>query len=264
MTIGNADGTGSYGAPAPNVAEGSVAGCDGAGFAKYPVEGFFIGTSDNGAGARLVSPASPPRLYQSSGYQTSGWCQECGRRRGADGRCANCDPWWTSPLLMVGLPCVAATCFGLFLLVTALGGKRPVTVAAAAPVSSSAPVFSAYASPGSPVQMASALPAPPPVFSVPALAAAPGPVANLGPLPTAQDRFLRRYAEQESLRQTASFVDSAISADATAREQAEAQGRDAYFSPAQPSATSGTPSPSFPAATQMRMNAAPFMDRASM
>jgi len=39
---------------------------------------------------------------------------------------------------------------------------------------------------------------------------------------------LQRYAEQESLRQTTSLVDSAISQDMSYRERAEAQSRDAF------------------------------------
>lgn len=39
-------------------------------------------------------------------YQ-SGWCVACGRRRGNDGRCVNCDPWWTSGLVQVGGPIIA-------------------------------------------------------------------------------------------------------------------------------------------------------------
>jgi hypothetical protein len=41
----------------------------------------------------------------------SGWCPECGRRRGADARCKNCDPWWTSPLVQAGVPAVLGVLF---------------------------------------------------------------------------------------------------------------------------------------------------------
>ncbi|MFM7320631.1 MAG: hypothetical protein ACKO5K_03775 [Armatimonadota bacterium] len=46
----------------------------------------------------------------------SGWCYTCGARRGVDGRCPQCDPWWTSPLLVTGIPVVAV--FGLLLALT--------------------------------------------------------------------------------------------------------------------------------------------------
>ena len=36
--------------------------------------------------------------YTDMGY-TPGWCGQCGRRLGRDGRCSNCDPWWTSPIM---------------------------------------------------------------------------------------------------------------------------------------------------------------------
>lgn len=50
-----------------------------------------------------------------------GWCVQCGRRRGADGRCPHCDPWWTSPVLQAGAPLAALTLIGLIGLISALG-----------------------------------------------------------------------------------------------------------------------------------------------
>jgi len=57
------------------------------------------------------------------GY-SSGWCERCGRRRGGDGRCTNCDPWWTSALVQVGAPLLAA-CAALLVFVIATFGSRP-------------------------------------------------------------------------------------------------------------------------------------------
>ena len=37
------------------------------------------------------------------------WCDHCGRRRGGDGRCVECDGWWTHPLLVFGVPIVGGT-----------------------------------------------------------------------------------------------------------------------------------------------------------
>jgi hypothetical protein len=46
-----------------------------------------------------------------SKHPLSGWCTECGRRRGADARCSNCEPWWTSPLVQAGIPAVLGALF---------------------------------------------------------------------------------------------------------------------------------------------------------
>ncbi|MGC4047304.1 MAG: hypothetical protein QM758_26185 [Armatimonas sp.] len=55
---------------------------------------------------------------------SSGWCERCGRRRGGDGRCTNCDPWWTSALVQVGAPLMAA-CAALLVFLIATFGTRP-------------------------------------------------------------------------------------------------------------------------------------------
>jgi hypothetical protein len=60
---------------------------------------------------------------------SSGWCERCGRRRGSDGRCQNCDPWFTSPLIQVGVPVLAATAAALVLLVSVFGPKPSLTPA---------------------------------------------------------------------------------------------------------------------------------------
>ena len=88
------------------------------------------------------------------GY-SSGWCERCGRRRGGDGRCMNCDPWYTSPLVQVGVPVLAGVAAALVLLVSAFGPKPSLTPSSRAPVSEPAiapavlsapsPAFSAFA-----------------------------------------------------------------------------------------------------------------------
>jgi hypothetical protein len=55
----------------------------------------------------------------------SGWCHECGRKRGNDGRCARCDGWWTSPLLIFGFPIIAVTTTLLFLLLPLFQPSNP-------------------------------------------------------------------------------------------------------------------------------------------
>ena len=48
----------------------------------------------------------------------SGWCVDCGMRRGTDGRCANCDPWWTHPMLQHGGMAVVLAVIGTIIMVT--------------------------------------------------------------------------------------------------------------------------------------------------
>jgi len=48
----------------------------------------------------------------------SGWCVDCGMRRGVDGRCANCDPWWTHPMLQHGGMAVVLAIIGTIVMVT--------------------------------------------------------------------------------------------------------------------------------------------------
>lgn len=56
-------------------------------------------------------------------FSQSGWCSNCGLRRGADGRCSNCDPWWTSPLIQVGGPLVTVAALALIVLSQVAGGR---------------------------------------------------------------------------------------------------------------------------------------------
>lgn len=48
----------------------------------------------------------------------SGWCVDCGMRRGVDGRCANCDPWWTHPMLQHGGMAVVLAVIGTIVMIT--------------------------------------------------------------------------------------------------------------------------------------------------
>lgn len=52
------------------------------------------------------------------GMMESGWCVDCGMRRGADGRCANCDPWWTHPMLQHGGMAVGLAIIGTIVMIT--------------------------------------------------------------------------------------------------------------------------------------------------
>lgn len=57
-------------------------------------------------------------------FSQSGWCSNCGLRRGPDGRCSNCDPWWTSPLIQVGGPLVTVAALALIVLANVAGPRR--------------------------------------------------------------------------------------------------------------------------------------------
>src|SRR5438105_4566739 len=48
--------------------------------------------------------------------RTASWCPNCGRRRNPDGRCPDCDPWWTSPVVQYGGP------LSLLIVLALLGG----------------------------------------------------------------------------------------------------------------------------------------------
>ena len=113
------------------------------------------------------------------GY-SSGWCERCGRRCGGDGRCMNCDPWYTSPLVQVGVPVLAGVAAALVLIVSAFGPKPSLTSSSRAPVAEPRvapavfgapnPAFSAFA-PSSPnrsgVASAPFYAPPPPSSSMP-------------------------------------------------------------------------------------------------
>lgn len=77
-------------------------------------------------------------------YQ-SGWCVSCGRRRGADGRCVNCDPWWTSPLIQIGGPILAVTALVLVVVTASVTPLRsdPAKLASGGATGARPLVFSA-------------------------------------------------------------------------------------------------------------------------
>ena len=121
----------------------------------------------------------------SVGYHSqylSGWCQQCGRKRGADGRCADCDGWWTSPLLRVGGPVIAVGTVLMVGLIPLLQHRTYTPVYAVAPVLSSpaAPFTSRplIISPAAPIAPASYLPTTAPLFGTSSCVCACRPTAN--------------------------------------------------------------------------------------
>jgi hypothetical protein len=170
------------------------------------------------------------------GYYTAGWCGSCGRRRGADGRCPNCDPWWTSALVQTGGPVVICVTLFLILGISLLRGRTNTTTPlAAAP--RSAP-YSYGASPampfatGAPSYPMTSMPAPPPApVSIPVMA------ANAAVNRPTDDQI--RFAELEQLRRTTAYVDATVEAHQYARAMAERSAtygqRSAEFATAAPS-----------------------------
>jgi hypothetical protein len=72
-------------------------------------------------------PASPA-LAQAA-YER-GWCRRCGRRLSYVGKCPNCDAWWRSGYVMVGLPLLLLNLGGLSLVAARYGHKPTMDIAA--------------------------------------------------------------------------------------------------------------------------------------
>ena len=151
----------------------------------------------------------------------SGWCGSCGLRRGADGRCSNCDAWWTSPLVQYGAPLLIATTFLLLMGVSLLRPKSSFIIGSKPPI----PV---------PASRAYSIPVPSPAFPggnfAPSQAASGGlgyvtpPISApaSAPLQTAalsQNDML--WQSQQELNDLTQSVNAAWQADQTARLQAE-------------------------------------------
>ena len=162
---------------------------------------------------------------KTGGFYTSGWCGSCGRRRAADGRCLNCDAWWTSPLVQIGGPVVV---LGTLLLLVSLsfvrtfsgsrdggdvaGGRSP---AFTAPAASSAVLGSpggvSPLSPYRPSAAFSAAPPPAPPMQMPI-------AASFAPSPPSAAELA--WAAQRELVQNAGYVDYTIQRDDAARAAA--------------------------------------------
>jgi hypothetical protein len=57
-----------------------------------------------------------------------GWCRRCGRRLGYAGKCPNCDAWWRSPYVMIGLPLLLINIGAIGAIVSHYGLKPSPTV----------------------------------------------------------------------------------------------------------------------------------------
>jgi|GEM_PF-977055 hypothetical protein len=156
------------------------------------------------------------------GYTTAGWCGNCGRRRGPDGRCSNCDPWWTSPLFQIGGPAVLLVSLFLIVGVTLFKPKADSSPRIAATrVNSTIPATQIPGYGTIPAMSAPRLPASPPIISAQQVASIPVP-------PTRTEIQLRQLQE---LRRLTAYVDSVVQADQNARAQ-RARSQTEYILPA--------------------------------
>ena len=147
------------------------------------------------------------------GFVTAGWCGNCGRRRGADGRCPNCDPWWTSPVFQVGGPIVLLISLALIVGISVFrGGADNGPRIAATKVNSSIPAsYVSAAGYGRSVA--------PPVLAAPVISV-PASVANYAPRPTLDEV---RYQQLDNLRHLTAYVDTVVQQEQNARlEQSRA------------------------------------------
>jgi hypothetical protein len=173
-----------------------------------------------------------------------GWCGVCGRKRGADGRCGDCDGWWTSPLLTLGGPAIA---LGTALLLLVLPLLRPASFSS--PVNR--PVLAVSVIPSAPANTETArLWSPPPVvFSAPRIFSA---VAITNPVAASS-----RTADWDSARLRA-MTDAAAAAEQAREAQRFASGRPAYAMTVVPGA--GVRIPDSPATRPASTVTAPAID----
>jgi hypothetical protein len=163
--------------------------------------------------------------------RTASWCPNCGRRRGGDGRCADCDPWWTSPIVQIGGP----ISLGVVLLL--LGGitlmqpnRAPGEVRSAAAISRQqgvTPTFGSYASPVHPYGNYS----PAPVYTAPVYNPAPIPAVNFArAVPPSLEELQLRAIEQ--LREVTAYTDAVVEQQRQARWQQQRAALQSYQSAA--------------------------------
>jgi hypothetical protein len=143
------------------------------------------------------------------GYTTAGWCGNCGRRRGPDGRCSNCDPWWTSPIFQIGGPIALLVSLGLIIGISVFkggqdNGPRIAATVVNNPIAATR-IPSSVTGPTYPAARISA-----PVVSAPPL------TANYGRTPRAEEI---RLQQQYELQRATAYADAVVQADQNARAQ---------------------------------------------
>lgn len=156
------------------------------------------------------------------GYTTAGWCGNCGRRRGPDGRCANCDPWWTSPIFQIGGPIVLLISLVLIVGIAVLKpgeDNRPRIPATTVTSTIPATRIPGYGVGGG--YAATRIPASPPVIAAPRLSAY--------ALPPSPDQI--QYQRLQELRRMTAYVDSVVQEQYNIRAQ-QARYQSSYPVPA--------------------------------
>ena len=167
----------------------------------------------------VLRPGPHMAALQSSRFART-WCDGCGRRRGADGRCPVCDPWWTSPFYVYGSFLTVAVATLLLTILPLLRTPSPNSPANPPGSPTVAVLVSSpgFAPVGTPVVQIAAPPAAPlrrPALTVPAplVAAFPQPPtqmnAGLGNL--ARLRAMTDYAAGMETRREATRAWSGIS-----------------------------------------------------
>ena len=148
---------------------------------------------------------------------SSGWCGTCGLRRGADGRCSNCDAWWTSPLVQYGAPLLIAFTFLLILGVSLLRPKSSFLTVDSSPIAVPAARSFGIASPspGFPGGFASAPLSGGLGYTLPARSAP----AALQTASLSQNQAL--WEQTQELNNLTLSVEAAYRADQTAQRAAE-------------------------------------------
>lgn len=143
------------------------------------------------------------------GYTTAGWCGNCGRKRGPDGRCANCDPWWTSPIVQIGGPIALLVSLGLIVGISVFKGGQSSGPRIAATMINT-PIAANRISSNIPATTYSANRISAPVISAPAI------TGNYARTPRPEEIALQELSE---LRRTTAYVDSMVQADQNMRAQ---------------------------------------------
>ena len=153
----------------------------------------------------------------------SGWCDKCGRKRGTDGRCANCDAWWTNPLIQTGGPVVLLGTLLLLISLPLLQHRDYTPTYVLSQKGTSAPVLSPAARPSAPVLRGPAAYATAAPVGVQSAAIMPhGPAITLPPPPPNPDAL--RWAEFQQLRVASDNAAAALRADDAARAAFRPQG----------------------------------------
>lgn len=151
-----------------------------------------------------------------TGY-VSGWCPHCGRRRGSDGRCNNCDPWYTNPLVQYGAPFVAVVTVFL------VAGAAMLSPRRAEGDTSPGAVLSAQATQAAYLPLNAPYAAPARVTSIPPMPTPPSPATVAANFAPSQPTDAQQFEELENLRRLTAYVDARVDQEREAQRGRERQ-----------------------------------------